>query len=903
MVTSPAQPSAKAPSIAAAIARAAEREQAGQEYGVLSRLLKAEFAEARDRALAATQKGDVIAKRLSAFANSVVRALYDEAARRYPDAAEKVAIVATGGFGRDRLAPHSDIDLLLLHQFKDEEAIKPLLNFILYALYDAGLTVGQSVHTPQSAVAFAKTDIVTRTCYLDARLIAGDAKTFRDFSSRFDRLRLTTKNQFVKAKLAEREERHDKSNQSRFLAEPDVKEGKGGLRDLHLLRWLYKYYFDGEIDDLISKKNLLDEEDIKAFLKAEKFLWSVRVHLHALRNRANEQLTFEVQPALAERLNYADRAGTIPAERLMKHYFVNALEVGRLTRIFCAKLEEEQNRLRPRPPKMFPKALGADEAPGKPNLQIKHGRLAFQRPASARKNPRDFFRLFRAFAKRPDLDFSPAALALISQNVTEITTKVRRDEVNSALFMATLMKARDPIKTLRVMAETGFLGKFLPFFGMIAGRIEYGLYRRYAVDEQIFQSIGLLTEIRQGKHVDEHPVSTGILKAAKDLSPFYLIVLLYEARQSIAEPTTEAVEKLVRRVAKRLGAEGEALDDIAWVAARYDKMTAIAERRSLAELRAVKNFAEEIDTQSRLDLMVLLSVCHLRVVGANSWDSWSRHQLTDLYLASSAWIDGGQSGLTRWLSERDDEARKEAATLLSSWPKAERIKFLNEIPGEITRSIDAGQLARFANLARSARAEEANAAVDVHRKDGFVEAMVYAEDRPGLLADLAGAVASTGASVRTVQVLTSPDGRALDIFTMQSPEGAPLDDPELVRQLHAAMLEVAREAPKKAPRPTKRLGDRREIFSVPSAVRIDLAASDECTVVEAEGRDRPGLLYKLAAALSDIGVTIKSAHIATYGERAVDAFYIQDAPGYKITNKRRLQSIERRLLNVLNGDD
>jgi len=903
MVTTVAQPSAKAPSIAAAITRAVDRERAGQEYGALSGLLKAEFSGACDRALATTKKGDVVAKRLSAFANSVVRALFDEAARRHPDAAERVAICAVGGFGRDRLAPHSDIDLLFLHQFKHEDDIKPLLNFMLYALYDAGMTIGQSVHTPQSAIAFVRSDMVMRTSFLDARLVVGDAKTFKDFSSRFDRLRLTTKNQFVKAKLAEREERHDKSSQSRFLAEPNIKEGKGGLRDLHLLRWLYKYYFDNEIDDLSRKKHLLDEGDVKAFLKAEKFLWSVRVHLHALRSRANEQLTFEVQPALAERLNYADRAGAIPAERLMKHYFINALEVGRLTRIFCAKLEEEQYRLRPRPPKMFPKALTTDEASGKPNLQLKHGRLAFSRPADARKNPRDFFRLFRAFAKRPDLDFSPAALALISQNATEVTTKVRRDEVNSALFMATLIKAKDPIKTLRVMAETGLLGKFLPYFGMIAGRVEYSLYRRYALDEQIFQSINLVAEIRGGKHTEQHPVSTDILTTTKDVSPYYLTVLLYEARQSLSEPTTESVEKLVRRVAKRLGAEGQALDDIAWVAARYNKMTAIAERRSLAELRAMQNFAEEIETRSRLDLLLLLSVCHLRVVGANSWDSWSRHQLTDLYLASRAWLDEGKVGLSRWLAQRDDAARKEVAALLANWPKRERAKFLNDIPGEITRSIDAGQLARFANLAKSAQAEEASAAVDVHLNDGFVEAMVYAEDRPGLLADLAGAVASTGVSVRTVQVLTSPDGRALDIFTLQSPEGASLADPELVRRLHAAMLEVARQAPQKAVKLTKRLGDRREIFSVPAATRIDLEASDECTIVEAEGRDRPGLLYKLAAALSDIGVTIKSAHIATYGERAVDTFYVQDAPGYKITNKRRLQSIERRLLNVLNAED
>lgn len=893
----------KAPSIAIAIMRACEKEQAGQAYGALSALLKSEFSEARERALAASKNGDIVAKRLSAFANSVVRALFDEAKRRHPDAADRVAVCATGGFGRDRLAPHSDIDLLFLHHFKDSEAIKPLLNMMLYALYDAGLSVGQSVHTPQTAVAFARSDMVMRTCFLDARLVAGDSKTFKDFSSRFDRLRLTTKSQFVKAKLAEREERHDKSNQSRFLAEPDLKEGKGGLRDLHLLRWLYKYCFDSTIDDPTDKDRILNNADVKAFLKAERYLWSLRVHLHALRGRANEHLTFEVQPLLAERLNYAERAGDIPAERLMKHYFVNALEVGRLMRIFCAKLEEDQNRLRPRAPKLFPKALTTDEAPGRPNLQIKNGRLDFQNAKDAEKTPQDFFRLFRAFAKRPDLDFSPAALALISQNASAITTKVRRDETNSALFIATLLKAKEPVKTLRVMAETGFLGKFLPYFGMIAGRIEYGLYRRYAVDEQIFQAIGLLSEIVKGKHAEQHPLATNIVKNTSDKTPFYIAILLYESRQSLTNPTDNDIEKLVRRVSKRLGLKDQSLDDVAWVAARYDKMMIVAERRSLSELRVIKNFAEEVGSQSRLDLLLVLSICHLRVVGVSSWDNWLREQLTDLYMAASAWLSGGEKAVDDWMNERVSLARRDAAKLLVNWPEEERVEFLQEVPGGIVRNIDAEQLARFANLFRSAQSENAKSAVDLHRNDRFVEAIVFGPDRPGLLADLSGMIASLGATVRSVQVFTTPAGRAFDIFTLQAPDGGSLDDPDLIQRLHVAMLEVAREKPAKPPRLSKRLGDRRSIFYVSPVIRVDMEASDECTIIEAEGRNRPGLLYELAAALNDIGITIRSAHIATYGERAVDTFYVQDAPGYKITNKRRIQSIEQRLLNVISAED
>lgn len=889
-------------SVGEAIALACERQRAGQAHGEIAATLKT-FVERRRRAVAAQYaRGDVAAVRLAEFVTEAIVALFREGAKVHSAAAAKLTIAAVGGFGRGELAPYSDVDLLFLHP-GDAASIRPLLDFVLYPLWDAGLKVGHAVHTPASAVEFAQGDMVARTAFLDSRHICGPGAPYTDFQKRYEKLRKRTKKQFENAKRAELEARHEKSDQSRYLAEPDLKEGKGGLRDLHTIKWLYKYEFDRNIDDEKASKRILSPDDLKALKKCERFLWSVRVQLHGLRGRADEKLSFDVQPTLAEKLGYADRGGMPAAERLMKHYFVNAMEVGRLTRIFAAKLEEDRSRLSPRAFKIIPKSLTVDEAGEKANLKLAFGRLHFDNPARARRNPLDLFRLFRAYAKRPDLDIHPDALAIVSASASALTLERRNDPAIAKVFLATLTQAKEPARTLRLMAETGLLGRYIPSFGKIIGRIEYGLYRRYSVDENVFQSIGVLAEIERGGATDRHPIASSILSKTRDRTLYYAATLLHETIWSIREGTVESCERLIARIAKRLGLGPEDAALVAWAASRHLLMVRTVERRNLSEPLAVARFAEAVGDQRRLDLLLVLSICHLRTIGVFSWDEWTRRQLTELYHAASAWIAGGEEALAARFAERAGTVRAAAREILISWSEREKDSFLQRLDDEMFRIFDAEMIARIGDLARAAEQEGVAEAVALRPRGDALEAIVYADDRTGLLADLAGAVSTAGVSVRSVQVTTTTDRKAIDVFTIQSLDGGPLEDPTLARRLHGRLLEAARKSPVKEPTPAKRIGDRRAIFKVPPEVRLDLEASQECAVFEAEGRDRPGLLYDLTAALADLGVTILSAHIATYGERAVDAFYLQDAPGYKITNRRRLQSIERRLYNVLSAGD
>lgn len=882
--------------VAAEIAAACERQRAGQSYGEAGAALRKIIEAARRSLPRDYARGDVAAERFAALVEEAIKALFAAAAAERPEAAGKIALAAVGGFGRGLLAPYSDVDLLILHEGSAGDA-KPVVDFILYPLWDSGLKVGQSVHSPQSAAALAREDMTARTSFLDARLLCGSKRAFADFAQRFEKIRKQTKKQFFRAKDLEREERHQKSEQSRFLAEPDLKEGKGGLRDLHVLRWLYKYEHDAEIDGPGRRRGAFSAEDFRAFKRAERFLWSVRVQLHALRGRADEKLSFDVQPALAERLGYADRGEVAAAERLMRHYFVNAMEIGRLTRLFSARMEEERLRLSPAGLRVIPGALLKDEAGEKANLKLEAGRLHFQNAAAARKQPLDLFRLFRAFSKRPEFDFHPDALAIVASSVAKITSDVRRDPAAARLFLAAIVDGKDPLKLLRVMAETGLLGKYVPTFGKIIGRIEYGLYRRFSIDEGVFQAIGVLDEIARGQARDRHPIATRILAAAGSRAPFYVAMLLHEARWSMRGAETEAVERLIARIARRLGLSEAEAEDVAWSAARHALLAETAERRNISRPAAIARFAVDVARRERLDLLLVLGVCRYRVVGAYTWDDWTRRRIADLYEGAAAYLGGGEAAVARLLEARADASRQAAAARLSGWTAEERARILGAVPDGIAKSADPELLARIADLMRSAEGEGAAAAVSARLADGVVEAIVLADDRRGLLADLAGAIAAAGGSVRSVAGETRADGKIIDLFTVQSIDGAPIIDPEFVRRLHGTLLAAAHAAPKRPPQFSRRIGDRRAMFAVAPLVRIE--DEDRHLIVETEGQDRPGLLYDLCAALSALDIEIVSAHIATYGAKAVDAFYVVDAGAAEGAGRRA--EIRSRLLVAL-GD-
>ncbi|MGE4013301.1 MAG: [protein-PII] uridylyltransferase, partial [Alphaproteobacteria bacterium] len=419
--------------------------------------------------------------------DQLIRTLYDFAFEKVypvanPTSGEKKAIVATGGYGRGELAPQSDIDLLFLIAYKLTPTTEQVIEYILYMLWDLGLKVGHATRSVDECIRMAKADHTIRTGLLESRYLWGDQPLYAELKKRFWDAAESDAMVFVEQKLHERDERHQRLGDSRYLLEPNVKEGKGGLRDLHTLYWIAKFLYKvDDVSELVGKK-VFTAEEAQRFHRAQEFLTGVRCHLHYVTGRAEDRLTFDVQPGIGKRMGYKDRAGSRGVERFMKHYFLVAKTVGDLTRIFCASLEAMHQRKPRFRFQLFsrPKQIGA--------FVLEGGRLNAPNEKVFRDDPVNILRLFH-LAQHEELDIHPAALRFITQNIKLVDAGLRENKEANRLFLEMLCSPKDPETTLRRLNEAGVFGRFVPDFGRVVAQMQHDMYHVYTVDEHTVRAI------------------------------------------------------------------------------------------------------------------------------------------------------------------------------------------------------------------------------------------------------------------------------------------------------------------------------------------------------------------------------------------------------------------------------
>src|SRR5579885_1476576 len=474
--------------------------------------LKATLNEARARAEALLLKdrhGRRCAERLCQMHDDIIRVLFDFTGTvLYPprvlSEAERMAVVATGGYGRGLLAPGSDIDLLFLLPYKQTAWGESVAEALLYCLWDMGLKVGHATRSVNDCIRQAKADMTIRTALLESRYLFGEKKLFDELTQRFDKeVAQGTAPEFVAAKLAEREERHRCAGQSRYLVEPNVKDGKGGLRDLHTLFWIAKYVYRVREPIELIKCGVFDKQEYQLFRRCEDFLWSVRCHMHFLTGRAEERLSFDIQREIAQRLGYTAHPGLSEVERFMKHYFLIAKDVGDLTAILCAELEDSHAKSVPvlsrlmarfRPVRRARLSEGDDFIVDKNRIRLA-GSQVFKR------DPVNLIRIFY-LAQKHNLAFHPDAMRAMTRSLDLIDARLRENEEANRLFLDILTSPNDPETVLRRMNEAGVLGKFVPAFGKIVAMMQFNMYHHYTVDEHLLRCIGALQEIERGGSAD-----------------------------------------------------------------------------------------------------------------------------------------------------------------------------------------------------------------------------------------------------------------------------------------------------------------------------------------------------------------------------------------------------------------
>ena len=838
------------------------------------------------------------ARLLAAVQDEVLHALYDFTTThiiraRNPTEAERLAVYATGGYGRGVLAPSSDIDLLFVRPYKASPFAESVIEYMLYALWDIGLKVGHAFRTPEECVKLAKDDVTIKTSLLDSRFLFGDRKLADETRELFNAQAVTGYDaQFITDKLEERDIRHARQGNTRFVVEPNIKEGKGGLRDLQTLFWIVKHLDPvntSSLEDVLQDK-FFTRHEAHIFMRAARFLWTVRCHLHYVTGRPEERLSFDLQPELAERMGYRDRGEQLAVERFMKRYFIAAKDVGCLTRILAAKLEAEQKKKpegwRRLLPVTSPKLL-AD-----PLFQIEAGRISVTDRSAFLADPTNLLRLFQV-ADQEGLDIHPNAMTMAARHNRLINPETRLEPAMAKTFLEIFLASQDVHKTLDRMNETGVLGRFMPEFGGIVAQTQFNMYHHYTVDEHTLRAVAHMANMERGE--PGFDLARRLFSKISHRRALYLAMLLHDTGKGLGDQQVEGM-KTATSACERLGLDKAETDLVAWLVGNHLEMSETAQKRDISDPRTVAQFTTLVGDIEHLQLLYILTVADIRAVGPGVWNTWKGQLLGELYYASEAALRGGRSdeaSIASSLARRAEANRTLVQDQLGTLPQS-----LLELDESYWTSFDEATLLRHAHVLSEAKGPFVKA--EAAHNSG-TELLVSGPDRMGLFARLVAAIDGEGAHIISAQVYTARSGDIVDVFILQDDAGgayAQGDDFRLQRLERNVMEALIGDG--EITQITQRTNRREAAFVVHPRVAMSEDASRDFTVIDVSGRDRPGLLRDVSLVLADAEVSIISAHVGSYGERVFDAFYVQLPDGFDAAAK---SSLHARLLAALQREE
>ena len=810
-----------------------------------------------------------------------------------PTEAERLSVIAVGGYGRGEMAPFSDVDLLFLTPYKMTPWSESVIEITLYMLWDLKLKVGHASRTVKDCLRLAREDYTIRTSLVEYRHLTGDEALAEELGQRLRKeLFRSTRAEFVEAKLEERAERHRKQGGQRYMVEPNVKEGKGGLRDLQSLYWIGKYVHGvQQAADLVQHK-VFTAEEYELFKGAHDFLWAVRCHMHLIAGRAVDQLTFDMQVEVASAMGYRDGQGRRGVEHFMQDYFRRATAVGDLTRIFLTAQEKTHVKAEP----MLTRLL-ARRKKAKPPYSIKQNRLTVSAPKAFLKDKLNVLRIFEE-ALRTGTLLHPDAMRLVAGNLHLIDDEMRNDKEANRIFLGLMLKHGNPERALRRMNELNVLGTFIPEFAPVVAMMQFNMYHHYTVDEHIIQCISHLAQIERKELIEELPVASGILERGVNRKVLYVALLLHDIGKGRPEDHSVLGAQIARTVAPRLGLTKQEAKTVVWLIRYHLLMSDMAQKRDIADPRTVRDFAKAVKSVERLDLLTVLTVCDIRGVGPGTWNNWKAALIRALYRQTKTALVDGMEAINR--EERGVEAKKNLREALSDWdPKDLRLETSRHYDPywqglHVTAHVD------FARLLKGLGDDEVRLVMTPDPDRDATRVSIAMADHPGIFSRMCGALSLVGANIVDARTFTSQDGYATAVFWVQDNEGSPFDPSRLPR-LEAMVLKTLKGEviTGEAMKDRDKLKKRERAFQVPTSITFDNDGSEIYTIIEVDTRDRPGLLYDLTRTLANANVYIASAVIATYGEQVVDTFYVKDMFGLKFHAPSKQASLERKLRDAI----
>ena len=672
---------------------------------------------------------------------------------------DKLSVVALGGFGRQELAPESDLDLLFLLPYKHTPFTEQLVEYILYTLWDLGLKVGHAVRTIDENLRQAKNDMTILTSLLESRWVWGDQNLYESFYIKFRELTIDRKyKKFVRSKLNERDNRHIKHGDSRYILEPDVKEYKGGLRDLHVLTWIINYIYQFKTIDDFANEGFIDKNDKVKFNKCLRFLCTVRVHIHYLTNRPDNRLTFDLQSKISILMGYKDRQGVRSVERFMKHYYLVAKEVGDLTRIILNLVLENEKR------KSSINLFSYLRKKRLDGFDVSGQTISVRSSDVFVKEPIKLIQIFDVSLSHK-LHIHPKTLKLINLNLVYVK-KLREDPVANHIFINILSSRTDNQATLRLMSETGFLSRFFPEYSKVVAQMQFDMYHVYTTDEHTIRAIGLLQNVESGKLLKQMPIQSQILKKVYSRKTLFVAVFLHDIAKGRGGNHSVIGSEIAKSVCPRFGLTPEEATTVSWLVRYHLLMSDTAFKRDIDDHRTLEKFCHEVKSIERLNLLYVLTSVDIKAVGPNVWNAWKGQLLQDLYKNSVSYLSGLEE--TEGTYYKIDKIKNEIREKLSEWKQEDIEGFLALGTPKYWLSYDLNSHLIYAEIINKAVLKDEKIVISFQKISGTsnIEMLVYAPDHIGLFSKIVGVLSLVRSEILDARIQTLSNGMAFDTFTV-----------------------------------------------------------------------------------------------------------------------------------------
>jgi len=809
--------------------------------------------------------GDVMVRRMCAGVDTLIVEMWRDVAGTSVD---DVDLLAVGGYGRGELCPQSDWDLWFLLKNEAAPDVNAAIERFVYTVWDMNVKLGHAVRTVDETMAYVREDWKTATAGLESRLLCGNGIAYAALQKKIGAFFSRKRKAFVEAKLEEMERRHAQAGGTAFLMEPDIKEGKGGLRDVQTVFWLAKVWHGSkDIADLVRQGAISDTE-YRNLMQAQNFLWRCRTGLHLDVGRATDRLGFEQQMVLAGRMGYQSEPGRHAVEAFMKDYFRHAGRIARVSGLLTMHFQEE----------LHPQWLTRRKDIGD-GFTLEGKWLGVRDERVFDEDPLRLLRIFHA-AQTGHRRLSSRALRQVREHVLLIDDKFRANTEACHMFLRILRHQRNVAAALKQMNDTGVLGRFIPEFRHAVGLGQFNNYHAYTVDEHTIRAVSEARNMVHRERTERLALAVDVFRKIDRPELLYLALLFHDIAKGLPGDHSEQGETCAINVCQRLGLNQDATNLVAWLVRNHLFMAMTSQRSDLSDPAVIERFAGQIGDMERLRYLLLLSVADISAVGPNVWNDWKGTLLRDLFLASKRYLMGEEDASV----STQERAR---IRIESTWKKVQGnerealLVALNQLPWRAVLGLPPRHLLRAGNIMASADGDFGiDVLIDEDRGESLV--IVLAADRRGLFADIAAAMASGHINILAAQAYALKNERVLDVFHIQGSDGKPLSEQSDVSRLKQRIEQAV--GGHLVPR-TRKQKLHILMQRVPVQAHALPLASSRQTAIEVTAADRPGLLSLLATRISDAGFNVRGANISTFGEKAVDVFFLTRQDGNVLSDE------------------